>query len=62
MTTNSGSGRVGGTQFDDKVLIGIRSEDWPRKPVVRHVKHCDDCNKTFLPDRYAEHREAVHGD
>jgi hypothetical protein len=56
-----GSGRVGGTQFDDQVVNGCLSTDWPYKPTVRHVMHCDLCPKVFLPDRFDEHMETVHG-
>jgi len=53
-----GSGRVGGTQFDDQVIIGITTAD---SVVNRRVKHCDLCPKAFLPERFDEHMEAVHG-
>lgn len=60
MDSNGTGGRVGGTQFDDKVIDGITSIDW--KPLIRHVTDCDICGKAFLPERYDEHVDTVHND
>lgn len=59
MSRIEGSGRVGGTQFDDQAVNGLLSTDL--KPTERPVSECTVCHKTFLPDRIDEHMGTVHG-
>lgn len=52
-------GRVGGTQFDDKVIIGRRSEDVI--PKLASTTECPVCNRRYLSWRFTEHK-AEHDD
>lgn len=48
-----GSGRVGGTQFDDKVVSGRLSQDVELTPTEGWS--CDVCGRVFVPERAGEH-------
>lgn len=59
MQSDGTGGRVGGTQFDDKIVKGVLASDKPWYP--RPVAYCTYCPKAFLPERFREHLEKAHG-
>jgi hypothetical protein len=61
MSRIEGSGRVGGTQFDDQAVNGLLSTDKPAMPSTQDISHCNSCNRDFLTSRINEHVETIHG-
>jgi hypothetical protein len=54
MQSDGTGGRVGGTQFDEKVINGRRSEQVSL--LVTPQYHCPYCDRNFIPRVWADHK------